>query len=77
MLEHLNGEKYGTQLDPLEKIQFPSHMNEEELGFIKVMFGRYTLFYNCYVHHIFPFQLLLICAPSASCSMLDMGRLNG
>ncbi|CAB4305668.1 unnamed protein product [Prunus armeniaca] len=40
LLEHLNGEKYGTQLDPSEKIQFPSHMSEEELGFIKVMFGR-------------------------------------
>lgn len=40
VLEHLNGEKYGTHLDHAEKFQFTSHMSEEELGFIKVVFGR-------------------------------------
>lgn len=40
VLEHLNGEKYRTQLDHAEKFQFTSHMSEEELGFIKVVFGR-------------------------------------
>lgn len=43
-LEHFTGEKYGSQLERSEKIQFPSHMSEEELGFIKVISGRYTLF---------------------------------
>ncbi|KAM0958021.1 hypothetical protein EV1_023125 [Malus domestica] len=41
-LEHFTGEKYGSQLEPSEKIQFPSHMSEEELGFIKVISGRFA-----------------------------------
>lgn len=48
-LEHFAGEKYGSQLEPSEKIQFPSHMSEEELGFIKVISGRYTLFSDAVV----------------------------
>ncbi|XP_050383609.1 nuclear pore complex protein GP210 [Argentina anserina] len=39
-LEHLNSEKYGSQLDYAEKFRFTSHISEEELGFIKVVLGR-------------------------------------
>ncbi|XP_004304654.1 PREDICTED: nuclear pore membrane glycoprotein 210-like [Fragaria vesca subsp. vesca] len=39
-LEHLNSEKYGSQLDYAEKFRFTSHISEEDLGFIKVVLGR-------------------------------------
>lgn len=40
MLEDLHGEKYKSSLASSEKVQFSSYLDEQELGFIKVLYGR-------------------------------------
>lgn len=40
LLEHLHGEKYESPLASSKEVQFTSYLDEKELGFIKVLYGR-------------------------------------
>lgn len=44
--ERLNAEKHEDQLDASEKNQVTSFMKEKELGFIKILYGRYKAISN-------------------------------
>ena len=40
--EHLHGEKYKSLVSTSKEVQFTSFLEEKELGFIKILYGRYT-----------------------------------
>lgn len=45
MSEHLPGQKYESQLATSKEVQSGSSLEEKELGYVKVLYGRYAEVY--------------------------------
>lgn len=55
MAERLHGDKYGVPFAGLNEIESTSYLDGEDLGFINVLYGRYTsAISHCFIYLLHP-----------------------
>lgn len=42
MAEHIRGDRYGLPSSGSKEIKLPGHLDEKDLGFINMLYGRYS-----------------------------------